>query len=205
MSSQSECKAITKAGTRCTRTATIEGYCKQHYNIYIKQSIEQNKETSIQYQPINTLPKQNLDISVSSDIMENIISDYIDFNELKELEQNFNNFKINPKRIEVTEEIENGHKYIETYIDDELVKSVSFYSNGNRWSERNYKNEEYDGIQTIYYSNGKLANIENYKNGIKEGKTYNYNIDGKLLEEINYKNGKPEKIKKYKSGIKIKN
>lgn len=28
-----KCKAITHAGTRCSRTAKVAGYCSQHYNI----------------------------------------------------------------------------------------------------------------------------------------------------------------------------
>lgn len=28
-----KCKAITHAGTRCSRTGKIAGYCSQHYNI----------------------------------------------------------------------------------------------------------------------------------------------------------------------------
>lgn len=30
------CKAITHAGTQCSRTAKIAGYCKQHYGIMMK-------------------------------------------------------------------------------------------------------------------------------------------------------------------------
>lgn len=32
-SAATKCKAITHAGTRCSRSAKIAGYCSQHYNI----------------------------------------------------------------------------------------------------------------------------------------------------------------------------
>ena len=32
--SAAKCKAITQKGTQCTRTAKIDGYCKQHYNMH---------------------------------------------------------------------------------------------------------------------------------------------------------------------------
>jgi len=35
--SAARCKAITHAGTQCSRTAVVNGYCKQHYNINQKQ------------------------------------------------------------------------------------------------------------------------------------------------------------------------
>lgn len=32
-----QCKATTRAGIRCSRTAKISGYCKQHYDLLQKQ------------------------------------------------------------------------------------------------------------------------------------------------------------------------
>lgn len=36
VSAQQRCKATTNAGTQCSRTAKIQGYCKQHYDIQLK-------------------------------------------------------------------------------------------------------------------------------------------------------------------------
>lgn len=41
------CKAITHAGTQCSRTAVVNGYCKQHYNIKKKQQNVRNYDEKV--------------------------------------------------------------------------------------------------------------------------------------------------------------
>ena len=41
------CKAITHAGTQCSRTAVVSGYCKQHYNIKLKQQNIKNYDEKV--------------------------------------------------------------------------------------------------------------------------------------------------------------
>lgn len=41
------CKAITHAGTQCSRTAVVNGYCKQHYNIKKKQKNVRNYDDKV--------------------------------------------------------------------------------------------------------------------------------------------------------------
>ena len=41
------CKAITHAGTQCTRTAKVQGYCTQHYKILKKQQKDPEYENKV--------------------------------------------------------------------------------------------------------------------------------------------------------------
>lgn len=45
--SAARCKAITHAGTQCSRTAVVSGYCKQHYNIKQKRSSIKNYDNKV--------------------------------------------------------------------------------------------------------------------------------------------------------------
>ncbi len=90
MSSQFiQCIAITNNNTRCTRKAVINNYCLQHYNMRTKsksvyEELENNQQEMI------------------PDLMTNIVSDYIEYEELQELQNEIPNLKINPNRIKIT-------------------------------------------------------------------------------------------------------
>jgi antitoxin component YwqK of YwqJK toxin-antitoxin module len=171
MSSYAQCKAITKAGTRCTRAAIKSGYCTQHYNIYVGN-------------------KQDIDTSLNKDVIENIISDYLEYDEVKELEKEFKDFKFNPNRIEVKEYFYDNMdiRLRDTFADEILIKTEKWNENRSK-KEYNYKNGELEGKQYTYYPNGRKHKVENYINGIKEGKQYKYYQTGALYAEENYTNG----------------
>lgn len=42
-----QCKAKTHAGKQCSRTAVVNGYCKQHYNIKKKQKNVRNYDERV--------------------------------------------------------------------------------------------------------------------------------------------------------------
>lgn len=42
-----QCRAITHKGTRCSRTAKISGYCKQHYDLQNKQKNIRNYDNKV--------------------------------------------------------------------------------------------------------------------------------------------------------------
>ena len=54
---------------------------------------------------------------------------------------------------------------LETKVDyDELL--IGWYENGQKESEKHYKDERLDGIQTFWYENGQKKHEGNYKNGL---------------------------------------
>src|SRR5438309_10837286 len=88
------------------------------------------------------------------DISENILSDYIEYDELKELENQIPDLKINPKRITVEETFydndePNGKA---TYVDGVIVKLEARHKNGKIRSILNYKNGKLDGWQYFFSS-----------------------------------------------------
>lgn len=118
------------------------------------------------------------------DITENILSDYIEYDELKELENQISDLKINPKRIETKEIFSIGGKLESTYtyIDGNLRKVQNWYPNGKIEFENNYKNGKLDGPQYHYWKNGNLRSVHNYKNGIRSDEILQYDIGGKLIK-----------------------
>jgi antitoxin component YwqK of YwqJK toxin-antitoxin module len=199
-----QCKAIAKStGAECKCNAVIDGYCTQHYNI-LNKNIEGNKS------PKKLLIREKYEIDSQNqelipDLMKNIISDYIEYDELKNLESKIENLKINPNRIEIKETFHlNGNiKKRNTYIDDDLRKEESFDETGKKYFEYNFKNGKENGIQKMWYRNGKLAEDENYINGEKNGIQKYYNEDGRLIIEENYKNNKKDGTQKYYNDIGI--
>jgi antitoxin component YwqK of YwqJK toxin-antitoxin module len=195
-----ECKAVTKEGTRCKRNATKDGYCKQHFDI--------NKQS---------------EQSISVDVMRNIVSDYIPYDELKELENQIDNLKINKGRI-IEEKIEDGYfRYkIVTKIDD-VVRKEKEYSTGNitlrmnigdiKIRENNYdENEKLDGPQFEWDKNGELVSKENYRKGLKDGVQYysdtegiekyeNYKDGNQHGTQLKYINGNLRQEENYKNGL----
>jgi antitoxin component YwqK of YwqJK toxin-antitoxin module len=158
-----ECKATTKSGERCKRNATKNGYCTQHFEI--------NEQ------------------ALPSDIMKNIISDYIPYEELKELENNIQNLKINKGRvIKKKKKFKNGNYIITTKIDGKKRKEEGYLKNNMKASERNYNiNEQLDGYQFDLYINGKYQHVNNYKDGKLNGTQFAWYENGNKQYELNYK------------------
>lgn len=61
-----------------------------------------------------------------------------------------------------------------------------YYENGNKWSEAEYTNGEYNGKSTTWFENGKLRYEGYYKNGKKTGKWKFYNEEGKFEKETEF-------------------
>jgi antitoxin component YwqK of YwqJK toxin-antitoxin module len=167
MSSFEQCKAITEAGIRCSREAKNNGYCTQHYKI-----------------------KQEL----PEDITNNVLSDYISYDELKYLENEFNGLKIDPKRIKIKETFNNTNnaRSIKTYIDGDLRKVESWWENGNKADEKDWLEGLANGKDYQWYENGNIGQEEHWVNGKLEGIQKYYSEKGKLIRESNF--GKNQKF-----------
>jgi antitoxin component YwqK of YwqJK toxin-antitoxin module len=197
--SSNQCIATTATGAQCTRRAVIDGLCTQHYNILNKhETKDKDNDTKLQ-------------ISLPDVLTNYILSDYIEYDILKELQNEFDNLYIDPKRTVIKKydkylenmfaefsisytERKKGYNYniVETYIDSKLRKQEYFsIQNQIKIIEYNYnKDEEMDGPQYSWYVNGNMQSIENFKNGKTEGWQYNYHDNGMLENKINTSNGK---------------
>jgi len=78
------------------------------------------------------------------------------------------------------------------YKNNEMIKQIWYYDNGNKDIEYNYKNGKWNGKQCSWYSDRRLSYKWNYKNGKEDGKQYGWWGDGKLDYERNYKNGEQD-------------
>ena len=113
---------------------------------------------------------------------------------------------------------DDGSKSFETYKESkgklELVKKVSWYSNGNKESEGTFKDGKKDGLWNEWHENGQKKGRGTFKdgkpdglwtywfdNGQKEGEgtlkdgeldglSTTWYENGQKEEEVNYKNGK---------------
>ncbi len=101
-----------------------------------------------------------------------------------------------------------------------------WYNNGNKKSEKNYKNGlaigehiyyNIDGFiinketfnngniatQTAFFKNGKIKRLVAFKNGIKHGVTKEYDDEGVLLKEIEYQKDKIARIVYFQNGKRL--
>ena len=69
-------------------------------------------------------------------------------------------------------------------------KAFSFYKNGQKSREINFKDGKEDGNTITWYENGKLSVASNYKDGKKDGVTVLWYENGQKQGEANFKNGK---------------
>ena len=63
---------------------------------------------------------------------------------------------------------------------------VSYYENGNKWSEGYYRNGMNDGKRTTYFESGKVRYTGQYLNDRRIGKWQFYDEAGNLLKEVDY-------------------
>jgi antitoxin component YwqK of YwqJK toxin-antitoxin module len=127
------------------------------------------------------------------DITANILSDYIDYDELIEIVKYYDDFKVNPSRVKMSEHIDEDNDTIkEIYIDGDLRKVEVFNRNNIKIGEQNCKNGVREGKQYEWYENGQLTYEFNYKNRVRQGKQYEWYENGQLQLEQNYKNGQEE-------------
>jgi len=76
------------------------------------------------------------------------------------------------------------------YKNNEIIKKIYWFEDGNLSSDWNYKNGKFDGKQHGWYENGNKKYEDNYKNGERDGKQYDWHSDGNKYGEWNFKNGK---------------
>lgn len=167
----------------------------------------------------------NFEHALIPDITQNVLSDYIEYDELKALQNKISGLKIDPNRIKVVEEFDDNNILYqrETFIDGDLRKREEF-EDGNKKLESNYINDKKEGEEFRYnngfitrnlFHNGNIISTSNYRNGIKEGDQILYDeneyfkkIDvyqnGILVETTNYEidsKGKLKKREEYKNGV----
>jgi hypothetical protein len=116
MSSYIQCKAITKStGTQCKREAVKDGYCMQHYNMFVK-NIKGNKSPkkindNIELENKKEYKNDEIDLINNEkqvlipDLLEHIVSEYLDYEDFEKIENKVENLKINPKRIKIEKNI----------------------------------------------------------------------------------------------------
>ena len=63
---------------------------------------------------------------------------------------------------------------------------VSFYENGNKWSEGNYRDGMAEGRRTTYFESGKVRYTGEYLNNRRVGKWQFYDEAGNLLKEVDF-------------------
>jgi len=67
-------------------------------------------------------------------------------------------------------------------------KYVSYYENGQKRGEKNYKNGELDGLHTKWYENGKKEFEGNWKGYKRVGLWICWNEEGNVTKTETYKN-----------------
>lgn len=123
------------------------------------------------------------------DIIANILSDYIEYDELLLLIDHISCLKINPKRIQISEEFEENIAIQKTYIDGDLRK-IETFADGQKIVEVNYRNGRLDGENIAWYDNGQKMYEHQHRDGMTDGISCSWNRDGIKIFEGNYKNGK---------------
>jgi len=86
-------------------------------------------------------------------------------------------------------------KETEVFKDGSVIKRISYYTNGNIDSERNYKNGKEDGVSKQYTLDGTLKSEKNYVNGKQVGRQMQYYTSNQAdyIQISNYSaNGKKE-------------
>jgi antitoxin component YwqK of YwqJK toxin-antitoxin module len=187
--SSNQCIALTALNVQCTRRAITEGYCTQHYNLLMTE----NKN------------KENIQIDLPAVLTNHILSDYIQYDELINLQQNIQNLHIDPSRIQIIEydepiinisdEIKDFgkiiiHHIIQTKIDGVLRKKEIFLlTNNSKLAEYNYNSDEkLNGFSYEWYNNGNIEYKYEYMNGLKQGFQYQWYNNGKLESQTTYVN-----------------
>lgn len=69
-------------------------------------------------------------------------------------------------------------------------KEITYFENGNKESEVNYKNGKVNGWARMWYKNGQLHVEAKYKNNKTHGTRTAYHENGQVFCRAKYKNGK---------------
>jgi hypothetical protein len=187
MTSAETCTAITLAGARCTKKAINNKYCGIHNKIYVPDETKQE---------------------MIPDLLKNIVSDYLDLDEIKSLEGKINNLQINKSRYTKKEYTFKGIKIISYYDADILIKIEKYDNHDNlirryTFNGKKGKHSKKFGLQSGWYPNGSKMFERYYDNSGKMTDIhYEWLSDGTLRFEITYFKGeKIKSIKYYNNGL----
>lgn len=91
------------------------------------------------------------------------------------------------KRDTIIARYENGSKkLLVTYMgmgsNEQVIKKVSYYSNGKKKEEENYKQNQLNGKYFEYYRNGQISVNCTFKNGQRDGDYVEYYFNGTIWE-----------------------
>ena len=84
----------------------------------------------------------------------------------------------------------NGYRTIYQFVDGYAVRSKSWWKDGRKWKELDYKEGKQDGLETVWGGNGQKIAKGNYKNVQKHGLETWWYDNGQKKSERNYKDGK---------------
>lgn len=73
---------------------------------------------------------------------------------------------------------------------EKKIKEITYFNNGNKESEVDYKKGRVNGLARMWYKNGKLHVEATYKNSKVHGVRNAYHENGKIFCRAEYKNGK---------------
>jgi antitoxin component YwqK of YwqJK toxin-antitoxin module len=168
MSYSFECKAITKSRQRCKRNATIDGYCKQHFEIHEVQSMQSVEK------------KENVQGSFV-DLMKYGFSDYVKDDKLKELGNQTQIKNSKRKSGNITYDVK------ETYINNVLREKKEFIKNKLVHLQTYNEKGNLDGITYVWDTDGKLKLAEFYDNGqLLNIIIYKWSASGKPKEQSTF-------------------
>jgi antitoxin component YwqK of YwqJK toxin-antitoxin module len=199
------CKAITESNNLCCRNAVIDGYCTQHHKMNGKNKDEQSQE----------LPPE---------LMRYGVSDYIEYDELKNLEKDIDNLRINPNRMRIVKYDEvskygGKQRIVDTIIDD-VVRDKKIYSKNKLILHNIYDENGKDLTYTMYdrneiistrltldgkdflkkvesfYPDGKIAKLGHHNGKERHGEYTEWYDNGNMKMTVNYINGKKEGVEK---------
>lgn len=85
---------------------------------------------------------------------------------------------------------DNGQLIYTSTKADGQRRTQEWFENGQRRSDCNWKDGEYEGLSTSWYENGNLWLKSNYKNGVKNGPQASWYEYGQRESEETYKDGK---------------
>jgi antitoxin component YwqK of YwqJK toxin-antitoxin module len=163
----------------CTEDAVIGYLCKFHYLKVENSEVPRGNEIKIK----QILPPN---------ITENILSDYLEIEEIKELQEVFEGFTIERNRIIIGEIFYNDKKLQQRniFIDKKLIKRQNWYENGIRKNIENWKNGKQEGIQYGFYESGNLRYVDFSINGVTDGFSYIWRDNGTVENIEEFENGK---------------
>ena len=84
----------------------------------------------------------------------------------------------------------NGVKYLLNEETPFTGRAESFYENGQKLLEVNFKDGKKDGLQVIWHENGQKAGEQNWKDGKKDGVSTSWYENGQKSLEVNFKDRK---------------